>query len=230
MDMFYEHLAQEQTRTANIMRLNVGMLSLTTEEQQRFDQAQWRPRCYETFVHDNEKVRHHNHHTGKFIYALCNNCNLQIGDRILIPVVFQNCKNYDAHHIFKSFNKRVAAKYDEEGRQTIESVNIIALNLEKYVSFEFQYLRFIDLCQFSNASLDKLVKNLPRDSLRHARKHLGENNPLFAKGIFPYKWFDSFNKFNDVELLRRDSFYSYLNAEGIAKEEYTHALETYGPP
>jgi hypothetical protein len=125
---------------------------------------------------------------------------MQIGDRILIPVVFHSLKNYDAHHIFKSFNKRVAAKYDEEGRERFESVNIIALNLEKYVTFEFQYLRFIDSCQILNPSVDKLVKNLPRESLRHARKHLGDNDLLNAKGIFPYEWFDTFNKFDDVEL------------------------------
>jgi uncharacterized C2H2 Zn-finger protein len=78
MEVFYEHLAQEQARIVDIMRLNVDMLPLTAEEQQRFDQAQWCPRCYETFVHGNEKVRHHNHRTGKFIDALCNNCNLPI--------------------------------------------------------------------------------------------------------------------------------------------------------
>jgi hypothetical protein len=227
MEVFYEHLAQEQARIVDIMRLNVDMLPLTAEEQQRFDQAQWCPRCYETFIHGNEKVRHHNHRTGKFIDALCNNCNLQIGDRILIPVVFHNLKNYDAHHIFKSFNKRVAAKYDEEGRETFESVNIIALNLEKYVTFEFQYLRFIDSCQFLNASLDKLVKNLPRESLRHARKHLGDNDLLYAKGIFPYEWFDTFNKFDDAELPPRDSFYSNLNEEGITEEEYARARNVW---
>jgi hypothetical protein len=124
------------------------MLPLTAEEQQRFDRTQWCPRCYETYVHGNETVRHHNHHTGKFIDALCNKCNLQIGEIIFIPVVFHNSKLYEAHHIFKSFNKRVAAKYDEEGRQTFESVNIIALNLQKYVSFAFQYLRFNNSCQF----------------------------------------------------------------------------------
>jgi hypothetical protein len=146
MDVFYEHLSQEQARSIDIMRLNVEMLPLAAAEQQRFDQAHWCPRCYETFVHGNDKVRHHNHRTGKFIDALCNHCNLQTGDRILIPVVFHSLKNYDAHHIFISFNKRVAAKYDEEGRKTFESVNIIALNLEKYVKFEFQCLCFIDSC------------------------------------------------------------------------------------
>jgi hypothetical protein len=131
MDVFYEHLAQEQTRIVDIMRLNVSMLTLTAEEQERFDRAQWCPRCYEMFVHGNEKVRHHNYRTRKFIDAFCNNCNLQIGGRILIPVVFHNLKIYDVHYIFKSFNKCVAAKYDEEGRQMFESVNIIVLNLEK---------------------------------------------------------------------------------------------------
>jgi protein-arginine kinase activator protein McsA len=109
MDVFCEHLSQEQARIVDIMRLNVDMLPLTADEQQRFDQAQGCPRCYETFVHGNEKVRHHNHRTGKFIDVLCNNCNLQIRYRILIPVVFHNLKHYDVHHIFKSFNKRVDA-------------------------------------------------------------------------------------------------------------------------
>jgi hypothetical protein len=140
----------------------------------------------------------------------------------LIFVVFHNLKNYDAHHIFKSFSKRVAAKYDEEGRQTFENINIISLNLEKYVSFEFQYLRFTDSCQFLNSSLDKLVKNLPRESLRHAKKHLGDN----AKGIFPYI-FDTFNKFDDVELPPRDSFYSNLNEECISEEEYARAKDVW---
>jgi hypothetical protein len=95
MDVFYEHLAQEQARIVDIMRLNIDMLSLTAEEQERYDRAQWCPRCYETFINGNEKVRQHNHRTGKFIDALCNNRNIQIGDRILIPVVFHNLKWYE---------------------------------------------------------------------------------------------------------------------------------------
>jgi hypothetical protein len=78
------------------------------------------------------------------------------------------------------------------------------------VSFEVQYLRFIDSCQFLNASLDKLVKNLPRDSLRNAIKHFCDNNLLYAKGIFPCEWFDSFNKFDDVELSPKRFVLQYL--------------------
>jgi hypothetical protein len=131
MDVFYDHLAQEQARIVHIMKLNVDMLPLTAEEQRHFNQAHWCPRCYETFSTVTKKSGITTIVRGKFIYALCNNCNLQIGDRILISLVFHNLKTYDAHHIFKSFNKRVAAKYDEEGHETFASVNIIALNLGK---------------------------------------------------------------------------------------------------
>jgi hypothetical protein len=82
----------------------------------------------------------------------------------MIPVVFHNLKNYDAHHVFRSFNKRIAAKYDKKGRQSFKNVKVIALNLERYVSFEIQCLRFIDSYQFLNSRLDNLVTNLPEKS------------------------------------------------------------------
>jgi hypothetical protein len=82
---------------------------------------------------------HHNHRTGKFIAALCNGCNLQIKNRednFFVPVVLHNLKNYDVHHIFRHFSKSIAAKYDKKGKASYRSVKIIALNLERYISFE----------------------------------------------------------------------------------------------
>jgi hypothetical protein len=55
MDVFYEHLAQEQARIIDIMKLNVSMLPFTAEEQEHFYRGQWYLKCYETFVHGNEK-------------------------------------------------------------------------------------------------------------------------------------------------------------------------------
>jgi hypothetical protein len=141
--------------------------------------------------------------------------------------VFHNLKNYDTRHIFRNFNKRIAAKYDKKGRQSYRSVHIIALNLEKYISFEIQHLRFIDSYQFLNSSLEKLVKNLPTGSLRHARKYLGSNELLFAKGIFPYEWFDSFEKFDGTELPPKEAFYSQMNEEGITDDEYWRAQKIW---
>ena len=227
MEVFYNHLASEQERVSLILRKNYKMMPLTDEEQKRFDQTQQCPKCQRQFSTKNQKVKHHNHCTGYFIEALCNSCNLQIRNKegeFILPVIFHNLKNYDAHHIFKYFNRQIAAKY---GEKTYENIKIIALNLEKYVSFEIQHLRFIDSCQFLNASLEKLVNSLKRDAFQHVEKHLGCNDLLFAKGIFPYEWFDSFEKFNTTELPPKEAFYSEMNEECITDEEYARAQNVW---
>jgi hypothetical protein len=230
MKAFYDHLASEQHRIAAILEDYHEMLPLTREEQERFDQTRACVACNKSFSDLNPKIMHHNHRTGKFIAALCNGCNLQIKNRednFFVPVVFHNLKNYDAHHIFRHFSKSIAAKYDKKGRASYRSVKIIALNLERYISFEIQHLRFIDSCQFLNAKLEKLVNNLPRDSLRHTKRHMGDNELLFAKGIFPYEWFDSFGKFDCTELPPKDAFYSKLDEEDITDEEYERAQNVW---
>jgi hypothetical protein len=67
------------------------------------------------------------------------------------------------------------------------------------------------------------VSNLPRDSLRHTKRHMGDNELLFAKGIFPYEWFDSFEKFDCTKLPSKDAFFRELDKEGITDEEYERA-------
>jgi hypothetical protein len=65
------------------------------------------------------------------------------------------------------------------------------------------------------------VKNLPTALLRPARKYIGSNELLFAKGIFLHEWFDSFEKFDRSELPPKDAFYSQMNKEGITSDEYS---------
>lgn len=230
MNVFYDRLASEQSRIARILGDKKPMSPLTSDELDRFDKAQSCPRCNETFTGANWKVMHHNHRTGKFVDALCNSCNLQIKsteDEFFIPVVFHNLKNYDAHHIFRNFGKRVAAQFDVKGRRSYNNVKIIALNMERYVSFQIERLRFIDSYQFLSASLEKLVGNLTRDAFHHVRKHLGNGDIVLEKGIYPYEWVDSFAKFDNTELPPRDAFYSQLNEEGITDEEYVRAQEVW---
>jgi hypothetical protein len=57
---------------------------------------------------------------------------------------------------------------------------------------------------------------------------LGSNELLFAKRIFFYEWFDSFEKFDRTELPPKDVFYSQMNKEGITNDEYS-APKTFGP-
>jgi hypothetical protein len=80
-------------------------------------------------------------------------------------VAAHNLRNYDAHHVIRNFGKRMAAKFDEDGQGSYRNVNVIAMNSEKFISFDINRLRFIDSYQFMSASLEKLVNNLPKDSV-----------------------------------------------------------------
>ena len=46
---------------------------------------------------------------------------------------------------------------------------------------------------------------------------------LLQKGVYPYKYMDDWEKFNETLLLEKEDFYSYLNMEDIADEDYAHA-------
>jgi hypothetical protein len=102
------------------------------------------------------------------------------------------------HHVIRNFEKRKAAKFVKNVRGSYRNVDVIASTLEKFISFDINRLRFTDTYQFMSASLEKLGNNLPIDSLRHTRKHLGDDELLYAKGIFPYEWFESMGKLNCV--------------------------------
>ena len=43
------------------------------------------------------------------------------------------------------------------------------------------------------------------------------------KGVYPYDYMDSFQKFGDQQLPQKKEFYSILTDEGISDEQYQHA-------
>ena len=46
---------------------------------------------------------------------------------------------------------------------------------------------------------------------------------MSQKGVYPYDFMDSFQKFNQTELPTKDQFYSILNDQHIRDDEYDHA-------
>ena len=64
------------------------------------------------------------------------------------------------------------------------------------------HLIFIDSFQFMSSSLDKLVSNLPKDDLIYTSKVFkGKRlNLMSQKGVYPYDFMDSFEKFSQMEV------------------------------
>ena len=181
------------------------------------------------------KVRDHCHLTGKFRGAAHSICNSKYRLPKFYPVIFHNLSGYDSHLFIKNLGK-------SEGK-----INCIPNNEEKYISFTKQILvdtftdeegeevdvnrniRFIDSFKFMAASLDSLVKNLPKESFKNLTEFYegDELNLLLRKGVFPYDWFDNFNRLSADNLPPKEAFHSVLNDSGISDEDYQHAQNVW---
>ena len=109
---------------------------------------------------------------------------------------------------------------NKKGEEKQMNINAIPNNMEKYMAFMLgNHLTFLDSFQFMSSSLDKLVSNLPKESLKYtSKKFKGDKLDLMAqKGVYPYDYMDSFNKFNE-KLPKKEDFYSILSDEHIIRQ------------
>ena len=181
---------------------------------------------------ENLKVRDHCHVTGKYrgpAHVFCN-LNFKLTDKI--PVVFHNLKGYDSHFIMQEIGD-IAKKnvyVDKKGREYEMKINVIPCNMEKYLAFMLgKNLVFIDSFQFMSSSLSNLVNNLPAEAFKYTGQVFqGEQLSLMKKkGVYPYDYMDSFEKFEDNKLPKKEDFFSIMNNEHITDEEYQHAQNVW---
>jgi len=127
--------------------------------------------------------------------------------------------SYDGHFIIK------------EASNYTENIQVIAQSFEKYMTFMFCKLRFIDSFQFVSASLEKLVDSLITDDYNnfvHTKKYFKDNTKLLCqKGVYPYEYVKDVSVFNDSCLPPIEQFYSKLTEKSIDDDEYEHALNVW---
>ena len=186
IEEFLKRLKTESDEITSILSKVIPM-ALSPEEEKTFSKTEKCYLCGEFLGAD--RVRDHDHLTGKFRGAAHNECNLKLQYRgnkhgtqsFYIPIVFHNLKGYDGHFILKGFKKNIFGK---------GNINCIPNNTERYLSFSIDNLRFIDSLQFMNASLDKLSSNLSLNEFVHTRRHSPSDTVhlLLRKGVFPYEY------------------------------------------
>lgn len=217
--------------------------------------------------------------SGKYRGPAHSNCNLQYRinpERVKIPVIIHNLKNYDAHLILSAVQPRHGA------------VTCIPNTNEKYTSFTVGDVTFIDSCQFMLSSLDKLSSNLLEfpETKKYVEKFVSgvsdddelaailadlptdlddfgddgdadrynidnvddyreqpyqtpslseEQNEKVAermrlmtrKGVYPYEYFNSWERFDEHQLPAKEQFYSTLTESHISDNDYHRAQEVF---
>ena len=210
-------------------------LVMTEVDEQNFKTMDGCHICGEMYTDKDVRVRDHCHITGKFRGSALQECSLKLRikpENLKIPVIFHNLRGYDSHFIMQQIGE-IANKHgytNKKGEKQDLNINAIPNNMENYMAFMLgNHLTFIDSFQFMSSSLDKLVSNLPKDDLIYRSKAFkGKRLDLMSqKGVYPYDYMDSFEKFNEKELPTKDQFYSILNDQHITDDEYNHAKEVW---
>ena len=190
--------------------------------------------CNKKYTNEDIKVRDHCHITGKYRGSAHQDCNLKLRikpEEIKIPVIFHNLRGYDSHFIMQEIVAIVKKNTykNKKGKEKQMNINAIPNNMEKHMAFMLgSHLVFLDSFQFMSSGLEKLVSNLPRKSLKYtSQKFKGKKLDLMArKGVYPYDYMDSFDKFNK-KLPMKEEFYSVLNNEHISDEDYKHTQNVW---
>ena len=233
---FMENMLEEVKYCKKVMKTFFNKpLKMTKEDEEEFEKAKECHICDKKYTEKDIRVRDHCHITGKYRGSAHQDCNLKLRinpKEIKIPVIFHNLRGYDSHFIMQEIGAIVKKHTykNKKGEEQQMNINAIPNNMEKYMAFMLgNHLTFIDSFQFMSSSLDKLVSNLPTEALKYTSKSFKnrELDLMAKKGVYPYDYMDTFEKFNKTELPTKEEFYSILNNEHITDEDYSQAQNVW---
>ena len=186
-----------------------------------------------------ERVIHHCHLTGVFGVAH-SKCNLRAKTTRFLPIFFHNLSRYDAHHIIKNLKLNNGEKLSAIAKNDETYISLsLDVPMERFKSKSGQHivlyrsLRFLDSFQFMSQSIDTLTKTIDKGDFRLLKAGFPDiGGELFEKitrkGVFPYNFLDSFEKFNEPFPPHGPLWYNSLTKSvDITKEQHTFALGVY---
>lgn len=223
MEAFLDYVMRLQDEAMTVLKTNLPQ-SRTPEELSMYVNAKDCHICGTKL--NGDKVYDHDHLTGAFRGAAHNKCNVEYNyKRTKLPVIFHNLKGYDSHLILQEAG---SLKKKTEYGMIPRAITCIPQTMEKYLSFSIDKTVFLDSCQFVLASLESLVATLNKSNhafdmfnAEFATMTAECKELLRQKGVFPYDWYDSLDKWGKTELPSQESFYSKLYDEHVKAEDYS---------
>ncbi len=193
--------------------------------------------CEKPMMDEKDKVYEHDHVTGRLRGIAHKDCNSACKTLRYLPVFFHNGAGYDFKHILKQYK---AGSIDEK-------INCIPTNEECYISFSvsvpvnrykdkktgqfvpvYEVLKFLDTFKFLSKSLEKLVVTLKKDNIPlsltqagFAQYSDGQIELLSKKGVYPYSYMDSFDKFQECSLPSK--WIDSITGACVSDTDYDHA-------
>lgn len=167
---------------------------------------------------------HHDHKkaNNNIIGYACQRCNMQMTEkrRAGIPVIFHNGSHYDWKFLMSEIGSIIEEEMpkvqDLTKKLQLQRIEVLGLNSENYITIKWNNMWFIDSIKFMSDSLSKLVSNLTKEDKDVAKKLYDINgitnqeqiDVLSKKNIFPYTWFDSYDRMSTASLPERKYFKS----------------------
>ena len=235
VEKFCDHVKREPHRLYHVFP-ELPMIPLSIRQWKKYKKSTICNICYKPFTPTSQKVRDHCHYTGLYRGPAHSLYNLRYRISSYIPVVFHNLSGYDVHLFIRELGKHS------------DSMEVIARNKKDYISFSIKVsvdkyidkngeekeklieLRFIDSFKFMSPSLDSLAKNLVSSS----KQLFGfedyselQYDLLTRKGIYPYEYMSSWDRFEETQLPPIEAFYSKLNMSLISSDDYQHAQRVW---
>ena len=191
-----------------------------------------------------KKVKDHCHYTGKFTGAAHSKCSLSYEVPKDIPILIHNA-SHDTHYIINQLTEEFKGK-----------LNCIRENMEKYITFSVPIIASFRFMSTSLSELvhnmsgnfnsiecksctennryeeckkitDGLIKKFP-SVYQFCSGDLNKLVLLLRKGVYPYEYMDSWEKFDETTIPPKEDFYSTLNLEDISNEDYAHVQRAWG--
>ena len=163
-----------------------------------------------------DKVRDHDHLTGKYRGAAHNRCNLNCKQKSssFVPIFFHNFSGYDCHIIFEELLT--------QAYKTGYEPKLIPKSMENYVSVQVSCLRFSDSYRIQSTNLDKLVKSINSFPLMDEN---GLDDELFMKKLSYFYEYVNLGNFEEPLNLTKEDFWSILKQTTPPDEEISRTQE-----
>jgi DNA polymerase type B, organellar and viral len=200
--MFISEIENEAEKLNNVIN-NPEPIVMTSEDIIHYSSTNICWMC-EFQIKEGEKVRDHDHFSGKYRGPACKGCNFKYQNARKLYVFMHNSSRYDNHLIIKYLKVHENTRIEIVPRTSEQYIAIIKTmyfkNAEGKKSKVITY--FLDSMNFLQSSLSHLATLQRVEDMTSFTSTFPEHQLKFVLGKmnFPYKYFTSWDKFETTTL------------------------------